>query len=224
MPMISVPGAVARGSRRRVLPAFTIALVLSAGVAHAEDSPATLDEQWVGALSTDRFTDATWRIAAGRGTGDRGNIYELRISCRRDGARRDLETEIVLFGGDRAPLSPDWDIDRRTGASLRALRWRLDRQPAATTRAVPAESDNAARIDAWSWRGIETGLRREERARRENTDRLAFLTGLRRGTRLLIGDLVEGEAVEFALPRASAGGPCPLCVVIDECLGGADGP
>ena len=116
------------------------------------------------------------------------------------------------------------DAPQPAGAALRQLRWRLDRQPASTIRAVPTDSDNAARIDDWSWRAVEVGMRAEERARRANMDRIAFLAALRRGQRLLVGDLVEGEVVEFALPGAAAGGDCPLCEAIDDCLRGAARP
>ncbi|MFM8681479.1 MAG: hypothetical protein ACKOGH_18035 [Alphaproteobacteria bacterium] len=212
----------------RVLLAAAIAGLLALAVAPAgaqapagggaEAQPVAAGEDWIGALSRDRFTDATWRMAAGRATGDRGNAYEMRMSCRRDGARRDLETEFVVFDAERKPLVPEWDIDRRSGAALRVLRWRLDRQPASTIRAAPTDSDNTARIEDWSWRKIEMGMRAEERARRANADRIAFLAALRRGQRLLLGDLVEGEIVEFALPGAAAGSACPLCEVIDDCL------
>ena len=188
------------------------------------EAPTAAAADWIGAVSRDRFTDATWRMAAGRASGDRGNLYEFRVSCRRDGARRDLETEFVVFDAERKPLVPEWEVDRRTGAALRQLRWRLDRQPASTIRAVPTDSDNAARIDDWSWRAVEVGMRAEERARRANMDRIAFLAALRRGQRLLVGDLVEGEVVEFALPGAAAGGDCPLCEAIDDCLRGAARP
>jgi hypothetical protein len=54
--------------------ALALVVTLSSGSSHAENQAQPADE-WVGALSTDRFTDARWRIAAGRGTGDRGNLY-----------------------------------------------------------------------------------------------------------------------------------------------------
>ena len=215
--------------------ALAIACALALPAAHASaqaqagggaEAPpaAAAGADWIGAVTRDRFTDATWRMAAGRASGDRGNLYELRISCRRDGARRDLETEFVVFDAERKPLVPEWDIDRRTGAALRMLRWRLDRQPASTIRAVPTDSDNAARIDDWSWRAVEMGMRAEERGRRANMDRIAFLSALRGGQRLLVGDLVEGEVVEFPLPGAGAGGDCPLCEAIDDCLRGGARP
>lgn len=212
-------------NRAMLVRAIACAFVLLAAPARAQapagggsEPPPAAAADWIGAVTRDRFTDATWRMAAGRASGDRGNLYELRVSCRRDGARRDLETEFVVFDAERKPLVPEWDIDRRTGAALRMLRWRLDRQPASTIRAMPTDSDNAARIDDWSWRNIEMGMRAEERARRANADRIAFLAALRRGQRLLLGDLVEGEIVEFALPGAGADGACPLCEAIDDCL------
>lgn len=219
----------------RALVALAILCVFALPAAHASaqaqagggaEAPpaAAAGADWIGAVTRDRFTDATWRMAAGRASGDRGNLYELRISCRRDGARRDLETEFVVFDAERKPVVPEWDIDRRTGAALRMLRWRLDRQPASTIRAVPTDSDNAARIDDWSWRAVEMGMRAEERGRRANMDRIAFLSALRSGQRLLVGDLVEGEVVEFPLPGAGAGGDCPLCEAIDDCLRGGARP
>lgn len=192
----------------------------ASGASDASPQPTAAGEDWIGAVSRDRFTDATWRMAAGRATGDRGNLYELRVSCRRDGARRDLDFEFVVFDAERKPVQPEWDIDRRTGAALRSLRWRIDRQQASTVRASPAESDNALRIEDWSWPSVQAGLRAEERARQANASRLAFLSALRGGRHLLLGDIVEGEIVEFSLPGAAPGGPCPLCEAVDDCLRG----
>lgn len=176
------------------------------------------DDSWVGAQSVDRFTDASWTIAAGRGVGDKGNRYELRVSCRRNGDRRDLDVELVLFDADGRPLTPAWEIERRTGAEMRSLRWRLDGRPAARTAAYPTQTENAARLPDWSWQSVEMGLRIEERDRRSNTEKRRFLVGLREGDRLLLGDLVEGEAVEFRLPGSGKAGDCPLCETIDDCL------
>ena len=83
------------------------------GAVRAADAPPP--EDWIGAVSVDRFTDASWRIAAGRAQGDRGSLFELRLSCRRDGDRRDIAAEIFVFSADAKPLDIAWDYARDTG-------------------------------------------------------------------------------------------------------------
>jgi len=100
---------------RRIAGVAGLAALCGAGAVRAEDTPPT--EDWIGAVSVDRFTDASWRIAAGRAQGDRGSVFELRLSCRRDGDRRDIAAEIFVFG--RA--IPAARSGGCAGASIRSL-------------------------------------------------------------------------------------------------------
>jgi hypothetical protein len=200
---------------RRIACVAGLAALCGAGAVRAEDTPPT--EDWIGAVSVDRFTDASWRIAAGRAQGDRGSVFELRLSCRRDGDRRDIAAEIFVFGADAKPLDIAWDYARDTGRAQRRLRWRLDTQPAGEVLLTPAEFDNGGRIEAWSWARIEVAERSEERGKRANVVRQGFFSGLAGGRQLLIGDVVEGEVAAFRLP-GGATAECPLCAVLDDCL------